>query len=484
MASNQDEIHKINNEINIPENLSKLLKRDNYVLLIKGGPGTGKTSLALSILLSLHAKKRSTYISTRVSPIKLFEYHSWLEKFFKIPKKLRQQEDTEVVTDSAVFVDGRLYESGTLYERISNELLDTKEPVIIIDSIDAIESFSDKETLRNNAKILQTWCERSKAKVIITVEDSHDSTFDHIADGIVELKDDFFEGHKIRKIVLSKLRGIKIERLSYFFTLNNGVFRSFEPYSPSAYETSFRPIDSPPLTKNVSDLFVESYFSTGFIELDKALKGGFPRRRVIDLIIEPNISSGVIVGLMSKIIDNFTLEKNPVLFQGFDKLDSNFLVKEIDGSFPDAANDGLIKIFPSIIPRKINESSNLDQRNHHSNDHLEYVKNNVTKMNKEFPDKLLINIMGFDISDIFYNTENTNIMKSLINFIKTYTALSILVSRHLGVENNISQKSEFCIRLLIIDSTLFLLSQTPMSQLFAVIPADYSHVDMQLAPVV
>lgn len=484
MSSNQNEILKINNEIKIPDNLLKLLKSDTYVLLIKGGPGTGKTSLALTILLSLHAKNRSTFISTRVSPSKLFQYHGWLEKFFTIPKKLSQQEDSEVVTDSVVFVDGRLYESGTLYERISNELLDTKEPVIIIDSIDAIESFTDKETLRNDAKILQTWCERSRAKVIITVEDPNDSTFDYIADGIIELKDDFFKGHKMRKIVLTKLRGIKIERASYFFTLNNGIFRSFEPYNPSAYETSFLPMDSVPLTRNVSDLFVESYFSTGYNELDKALRGGFPRRRVIDLIIDPNISSGVIVVLLSKIIANFTLEKNPVLFQGFDKLDSNFLGKEIEASFPDAANNGLIKIFPPIIPRKINESSNLDQRYRLGKDHIEYINNNVTKMKKEFPDKLLINIMGFDISDIYYNTETTIVMKSLINFIKTNTALSILVSRHLGVENNISQKSEICLRLLIIDSTLFLLSLTPMSQLFAVIPADYRHVNMRLAPVV
>ena len=140
-------------------------------------------------MLSLQLKKRALFISTRVSPPKLFEYFSWLGKFGQILEKPITKEDPEYVTDFAFFIDGRLYESGQLYERISNDLMDVREPLIIIDSLDAVEFFPDKETTRNNAKILQSWCERAKAKIIITVEDPNDSSFDFIADGIVELRE-------------------------------------------------------------------------------------------------------------------------------------------------------------------------------------------------------------------------------------------------------------------------------------------------------
>lgn len=487
MTTNQNEIHNLNNLIKIPNNLSKLLKNDNYVLLIKGGAGTGKTTLALSILLSLNPKKRATYISSRVSPKKLFQYHNWLEKFFHVSKKMEHQDESEYVTNLAIFVDGRLYESPTLYERIANELMDTKQPVIIIDSIDAIESFIDKETLRNDAKILQTWCERSRAKLVITVEDLTDSTFDYMADGIVELKEEYFNGRKIRKIVLSKLRGIQIEKSSYFFTLNKGVFRSFEPYNPSDFEISFRPVFLTSENENIQEFFEESYFPTGYNELDSSLRGGFPRRRIIDLIINPNISPGVIIGLMSKIIASTTLANNPVIFQGFDKFDSVFLIKEIENTFPEATKKGLIKIFPPFSsPENITDITKLDSNYEFNKNHQEYIQNNILKMKNEFPEKILINIMGFDISDRFYNiNKTTDIKKSFVEFIKTNTDMSLFVCRYLGIEKDITQKSDMCVRLVVIDDTLFFLSENPMSQLFAVVPGDYgSHNKIQLEPVV
>lgn len=58
MAFNKNQVHILDDDVRIPEKLTNLLKSDNYVLLIKGGTGTGKTILALSILLSLHQKKR------------------------------------------------------------------------------------------------------------------------------------------------------------------------------------------------------------------------------------------------------------------------------------------------------------------------------------------------------------------------------------------------------------------------------------------
>ena len=66
----------------IPRELIQFLNQNTYSLLIKGHAGTGKTTLALTILRELDVKTNCLYISTRISPEQLFQYYSWLEKFF------------------------------------------------------------------------------------------------------------------------------------------------------------------------------------------------------------------------------------------------------------------------------------------------------------------------------------------------------------------------------------------------------------------
>lgn len=56
----------------IPDELLDFIRRDSYSLLIKGSAGTGKTTLALTILRELDLRGRFLYISTRVSPTQLF----------------------------------------------------------------------------------------------------------------------------------------------------------------------------------------------------------------------------------------------------------------------------------------------------------------------------------------------------------------------------------------------------------------------------
>jgi KaiC/GvpD/RAD55 family RecA-like ATPase len=68
----------------IPDDLLQFLNNETYSLLIKGEPGTGKTALCLTILKVLNIKNNFFYISTRVSPNKLFYYFKWINKYLKI----------------------------------------------------------------------------------------------------------------------------------------------------------------------------------------------------------------------------------------------------------------------------------------------------------------------------------------------------------------------------------------------------------------
>ncbi|MGI0032713.1 MAG: gas vesicle protein GvpD P-loop domain-containing protein, partial [Nitrososphaeraceae archaeon] len=66
--------------LDIPFELGEFMKNDTYSLLVKGRSGTGKTTLALSILRSLKEKNNFFYISTRSSPKQLVEHYPWLRK--------------------------------------------------------------------------------------------------------------------------------------------------------------------------------------------------------------------------------------------------------------------------------------------------------------------------------------------------------------------------------------------------------------------
>ncbi|HEX7033786.1 MAG TPA: gas vesicle protein GvpD P-loop domain-containing protein, partial [Nitrososphaera sp.] len=199
--------------INLPDELMRFIERDTYSLLIKGFAGTGKTTLALTILKTLGSRNNFFYISTRISPKQLFQYYPWLSKFIELPKPSNSGEGQEHnLTPS--FEDARLDEPESLFERITNQLMDIASPIIIIDSWDAIASFMDKEARLNNERVLQTWRERAGAKLIFISEHPDDTTLDFLVDGIVELKQSYMESMRVREILLLKLRGVRIERSS------------------------------------------------------------------------------------------------------------------------------------------------------------------------------------------------------------------------------------------------------------------------------
>src|SRR5438093_12665818 len=208
-SKNRREIEKW---IGIPYELMQFVQRNTYSLLIKGYAGTGKTTLSLTILRALKIKSNFFYISTRISPKQLFLYYPWLDKFVGRPKVSEPHEMSGRDYNLSSFEDARLDEPESLFERITNQLMDVKAPIIIIDSWDAIASFMDKEARLNNERVLQTWRERAGAKLIFISEDPKETTLDFLVDGVVELQQKTYENIRIREIFLSKLRGVMINK--------------------------------------------------------------------------------------------------------------------------------------------------------------------------------------------------------------------------------------------------------------------------------
>ena len=469
--------HQLTGKVKIPLELVHFLRQETYSLLIKGHTGTGKTTLALSILKKLNMDKNCLYISTRVSPDQLFQYHTWMDEFFNQPKKIDAPLDAPEKEENThpTFVDARLDEPVTLFERITNELMDVRAPIIVIDSWDSIGYFMDKEASMSNAKVLQTWRERAGAKLIFVTENPEDRTHDFLADGIVELRQKYHNERIIREIVLSKLRGVRINKPSYIFSVNSGMFHSYDHYHPSEFLNPAHFLQ--PNDDVRRDFKNKSHFTTGYLELDEMLGGGFPTGCTVSVELGPHVSAKIALAFLGKIITNFIASENLLLFQPFEKTGQDSILQY-------AKSLGLQNDLIKIISHNQSKKSTATRRDN-PDKHLDHIQQEIQKIKKRYQKKMILTILGTEVTDLFSKDPSKQDRESL-SFIKSNSDLSIFVSRRLP-DNRHTHLSEIVdMRLLIveIDGTLCLQSETPWSHLYAITASPENGNEIRLGPIV
>jgi KaiC/GvpD/RAD55 family RecA-like ATPase len=456
--------------LQIPEDLMHFIRRDTYSLLVKGFAGTGKTTLALTILNALGVKNNFFYISTRISPKQLFQYYPWLNEFVGGSN----HKDATLTREHVLmpsFEDARLDEPESLFERITNQLMDIKSPIIIIDSWDAIASFMDREARLNNERVLQTWRERAGAKLIFISEQPADATLDFMVDGIVELKQSYYNNVKMRQIFLRKLRGTRINRSSYLYTLENSIFHSFAPYKPIKFEPRKRSV------ADVSELSMGDNIQSGYPALDAAVGSGFPKKSVVLLELDSRIDMTIAMLFLQKIVSNFLLSGNPVILQPVNWIEPSSILRFFEASMA-ASKKSLFKIFwtgktdvisSQIISRGKNQSS--DQ-----------MLAALAKMKERHPDKLLLNIMWTEAIQSLYGAKRVrSVMKNILSSMMAHADLSIAVLTHSQEDllELVSEVSNIRLRFIMINDTLFLQSVLPPSNLYSVVFDEQSEISLK-----
>jgi KaiC/GvpD/RAD55 family RecA-like ATPase len=444
----------------IPEDLLQFIRRDTYSLLVKGFAGTGKTTLALTILNVLGIKNNFFYISTRLSPKQLFQYYPWLKDFIQ----QSMAHDTNLPRDRemmSTFEDARLDEPESLFERITNQLMDIKSPIIIIDSWEAIASFMDREARLNNERVLQTWRERAGAKLIFISEQPADTTLDFLVDGIVELRQSYYNNLRLRQIFLQKLRGTRINRPCYLYTLENSIFHSFTPYQRINFETHKRNSTDPfnvPTRDNIM---------TGYPVLDTSLGTGFPRKGMVLLELDSHVNMTIALIFLQRLVSNHVLSGNPVVLQPVSWMDPSSILHFFETSLP-PIKKSLFKILWT------GKNPSADQ-----------LLGSLVKMKQKYRSRVLLSIMSAESLQSLDITKNLRgvLMNKLTNIL-THADLSIvlLAPSQADILNFVSEVSNIHLRLTMIDDTLFLQSLVPSSNLYSVIFDGRSH--MTLKPVV
>ncbi|MDE1853683.1 MAG: hypothetical protein KGI38_08045 [Thaumarchaeota archaeon] len=437
----------------LPEELAEFLSKDTYSLLVKGESGTGKTLLALTILKALMPIDNLLYLSTRTSPLQLVENYPWTEEIFGVPNTpvgggTKENEGWETL------VDARLDEPNVVFERITNVLMDRQAPTVVIDSWESLSDTLGSEALRTNIRVLQTWRERAGARFIFVGEDPASTAIDFMVEGVVVLKERIADGRRLREVVLSKLHGVKINRPSYFFTLQEGTFTSFPGYSPE--DLAFRN----PLPVRLDRPFRRSAsrFPTGYSPLDSELDGGYQAKSTALIELDRRLDPRVGLIFLSRTVQDWLASGDNVFLQRVKGVDARYL-NQYARSFG-SGTKGKVALFGK-------GTAGIGHRGG-----PETWKGRATKGAKT--------LLVVDDSGPAVSTEKLTLPDGVDR-----ADLTIVLGRSGEVREETAEKAGVHLKVIEVGGTIFVESDHPWSAMYAVIPGVTSgNPTMRLEPVV
>lgn len=213
----------------IPDEIPEVLKKTKgYSLLVKGGPGIGKSTLALTLMVE-KANVNGFYVSTRVKPDKLYDQFPWARKYVKAENIIDATD-----TLSGIRSEGSDLSSGSsggnfeFLKDVRAKVEGLKDPTVIIDTWDAVHASLGEQAVETESH-LTDWPRQKNLTLVLVSEFMDTRVLEFLVDGVVTLSDSEIEGRRVREVRLDKLRECEIKNLKYVYTLKNGIFRRFPP---------------------------------------------------------------------------------------------------------------------------------------------------------------------------------------------------------------------------------------------------------------
>ncbi|MGI0091924.1 MAG: gas vesicle protein GvpD P-loop domain-containing protein, partial [Nitrososphaerales archaeon] len=272
-------------------------------VLIRGDPGTGKTSLVLQ-LLDYHSKNgfKSVYQSTRLSAKTLKSHQPWVEvvqgKYGTVPRLEEEQ---------IGFQDSRRMDGVRAISGLRQYLEQVDNPFVVLDSWEGLFFESHTTGVEEISKLVEDY----EARFVVVTERREQTDLDYLLDGVVVLRRKFHDGRRIREIELKKLRGVSIKQSRFLFTLDSGKFRYLEPFSGSdVLDGKKISVGEPIPPKN-------KLFSSGSPILDSIIGGGFGQGSFNLVEIENNVPRQVRELFLRTLYSNFINTGHSVLYVPF-----------------------------------------------------------------------------------------------------------------------------------------------------------------------
>jgi KaiC protein len=241
-------------ELSLPSELRTFISRPGPLsLLVRGPPGSGKTTLGLALLEAFRGSR--VLITNRVDESELRRDFPWLVHGGPTSiQVIEAQDSTHSLVEAAAAVNSL---SSILTPDGSHDLgkflflpqpiqvayacIDPTRPtLVVIDSWDAlVEEFMGREPAKDHPapsreeveRLLLTYMERSGVTLVLILEREVQSQLDYLVNAVVATERTTIEGRLERWLYVPKLRGQRIETPSYPFTLEDARFRAIPPFT-------------------------------------------------------------------------------------------------------------------------------------------------------------------------------------------------------------------------------------------------------------
>jgi KaiC/GvpD/RAD55 family RecA-like ATPase len=257
--------------VRLPQELRNFLARPGpQTLLVRGPPGSGKTTLGLALLEAFHGDR--VLVSSRVAGTELHMEFPWLgEDASHQIKVVDTSQYNETVSEiGRAIAEARrklfMFDDPDAKELAQflwlppplQEMWAAVRPhtptVIVIDSWEAlIEQYlvhegppTGEEPSRGEIeRLLIRRMSLTPAHLVFVLERDEETPLDYLVNGVIVTRRDVDQDRLQRWMTLTKLRGVRIENAIYPYTLEGGKFESILPIGPYA-TTSVAPVDTEP----------------------------------------------------------------------------------------------------------------------------------------------------------------------------------------------------------------------------------------------
>jgi KaiC/GvpD/RAD55 family RecA-like ATPase len=280
--------------------LHKFLSTKPTSLLIRGLPGTGKTTLALELLAA--SRRPGYYISTRVSLKKIKEYFPWVADLLKDEYVVKSSYNSN--SNDVPVTDARLGTSKAVVEKVMDFILAHKDAVIILDSWDAIAKETNMDERLKTEKSMVYMADANNSMLIFISEEPEHNTLAYLVDSIITLEMYYKDSFRIRYMKVDKMRGMQIDYSIIPYTLKGS---RFIPLLSKDYSYPIKPIQFNAIKNS------NGFISTGSKDMDTVLGGGIRKGSVVLIEKEHNVGKSYIAHILASLTLNALKNRLPVL---------------------------------------------------------------------------------------------------------------------------------------------------------------------------